>query len=191
MSIQQLVNHIRTQVATKYHLVTDKEIDAFFLGMQEAAEDNREALEKRDKMLRDMMSDIVDAEALVVSAAKVLDTFIPCDDDLCDECIHNGACSAADFDRQFEWKYKNSEVYKKFTEELCPLAIDSRDSRKPFADVISKKAVIELIESFKVESTHELSKSDFDRNDTLRLLQDTIKRVSWGDVLQDEEADNG
>ena len=191
MSIQQFVNHIRAQVAMKYHLVTDKEIDAFFLGMQEAAEDNREALEKRDKMLRDMMSDIVDVEDLVKSATKVLDTFIPCDDDLCGECIHNGACSAVDFDRQFEWKYKNSEVYRKFTEELSPPAIDSKDSRKPFADVISRKEVIELIESFKVESTHELSKSDFERNDTLRCLQDAIKGVTWDDVLQDRGADNG
>ena len=134
MSIQQLVNHIRAQVATKYHLVTDKEIDAFFLGMQEAAEDNREALEKRDKMLRDMVSDIVDVEALVKSAAKVLDTFIPCDDDLCSECIHNGACSAVDFDRQFEWKYKHSEIYRKFTEELCQPAIDQSSKREETSD---------------------------------------------------------
>lgn len=178
MSIQQLVNHIRAQVAEKYHLATDKEIDAFFLGMQEAAADNREALEKRDKMLRNMVSDIVDVEDLVKSATKVLDTFIPCDDDLCGECIHNGACSTVDFDRQFEWRYKNSEIYKKFTEELCQPAVDSRDNRKPFADAISKEEVIELIESFKVHSTHELSKSDFDRNDTLRCLQDAIKGVT-------------
>lgn len=55
--------------------------------------------------------------------------------------------------------------------------------RQPAADVISRKEVLELIESFKVESTHELSKSDFDRNDTLRLLQDVIKGVTWEDVL--------
>ena len=134
MSIQQLVNHIRAQVATKYHLVTDKEIDAFVLGMQEAAADNREALEKRDSMLRDMMSDIVDVEALVKSAAKVLDTFIPCDDDLCSECIHNGACSAVDFDRQFEWKYKHSDIYRKFTEELSQPAIDQSSKEEETSD---------------------------------------------------------
>lgn len=55
--------------------------------------------------------------------------------------------------------------------------------RQPAADVISRKEVLELIESFKVESTHELSKSDFDRNDTLKLLQDVIKGVTWEDVL--------
>lgn len=134
MSIQQLVNHIRAQVAEKYHLATDKEIDAFFLGMQEAAADNREALEKRDKMLRDMMSDIIDVEALVKSAGKVLDTFIPCDDDLCSECIHNGVCSAVDFDRQFEWKYRHAEIYRKFTEELCQPAIDQSSKREEISD---------------------------------------------------------
>lgn len=53
----------------------------------------------------------------------------------------------------------------------------------PSVDVISKTEVLELIESFKVESTHELSKSDFGYNDTLRLLQDAIRGVVWKDVL--------
>lgn len=48
----------------------------------------------------------------------------------------------------------------------------------PAADVISRTEVLELIESFKVQSTHKLSKSDFDRNDTLRLLQDVIRGVT-------------
>ena len=42
------------------------------------------------------------------------------------------------------------------------------------------------------EMEKSISKSDFERNDTLRLLQDAIEGVTWNDVLQDKGgAENG
>lgn len=63
--------------------------------------------------------------------------------------------------------------------ECVRLAINALET----TDVISRKEVSELIESFKVESTHELSKSDFERNDTLILLQDAINGITCDQVL--------
>ncbi len=44
---------------------------------------------------------------IIKSALKVLNIFIPCDDDICTECIHNTYC-LKEADRYFEWKYKNT-----------------------------------------------------------------------------------
>lgn len=77
-----------------------------------------------------------------------------------------------------------SYAYKTDSRGEPYIHIDSvRSMLKKAADVIIRTEVLELIESFKVESTHKLSKSDFDRNDTLRLLQDVIRGVTRKDVL--------
>lgn len=51
---------------------------------------------------------------LLKSAAKIVNSSLCCDDDLCSECVHSEECKySVDYDRCFEWKYKNTEEYKK------------------------------------------------------------------------------
>ena len=40
MALDRFINIIRSEVAKKYDLKTDAEIDAFFIGMEESAKDN-------------------------------------------------------------------------------------------------------------------------------------------------------
>ena len=53
-------------------LKTDAEIDAFFIGMEESARDNQEALEKRDKMLRDTVEELCEAKQLLCETLPIL-----------------------------------------------------------------------------------------------------------------------
>ena len=70
MALDKFINNVRTKVAEKYNLKTDAEIDAFFLGMEESAKDNQEALEKRDKMLRDTVAELCEAKRLLKVAVE-------------------------------------------------------------------------------------------------------------------------
>lgn len=53
-----------------------------------------------------------------------------------------------------------------------------RSYKKLVRETISKDEVLKLIEKFKVVSNQKLSKEDFERNDTLRLIQDEIRGVT-------------
>lgn len=76
--------------------------------------DSRAAIDKRDKMLRDTVKELCEAKWLLKSAAKIVNSSLCCDDDLCSECVHSEECKySVDYDRCFEWKYKNTEEYKK------------------------------------------------------------------------------
>ena len=66
----KFINNVRTKVAEKFDLKTDAEIDAFFIGMEESARDNQEALEKRDKMLRDTVAELCEAKRLLKMAVE-------------------------------------------------------------------------------------------------------------------------
>ena len=70
MALDKFINNVRIKVAEKYNLKTDAEIDAFFLGMEESAKDNQEILEKRDKMLRDTVSELCEAKRLLKVAME-------------------------------------------------------------------------------------------------------------------------
>ena len=70
MALDKFINNVRANVAEKYNLKTDTEIDAFFLGMEECAKDNQEILEKRDKMLRDTVAELCEAKRLLKVAMK-------------------------------------------------------------------------------------------------------------------------
>ena len=70
MAFDKFINNVRMKVAEKYNLKTDAEIDAFFLGMEESAKDNQEILEKRDKMLRDTVSELCEAKRLLKVAME-------------------------------------------------------------------------------------------------------------------------
>ena len=70
MALDRFINSVRSEVAERYNLKTDAEIDAFFIGMEESANDNREALEKRDKMLRDKVAELCEAKRLLKVAVE-------------------------------------------------------------------------------------------------------------------------
>lgn len=59
---------------------TDAEIDAFFIGMEESAKDNQEALEKRDKMLRDTVAELCEAKRLLKMAVEDLEKIAAVDE---------------------------------------------------------------------------------------------------------------
>ena len=61
---------MRTEVAKRFDLKNDAEIDAFFIGLEESAKDNQEALEKRDKMLRDTVAELCKAKRLLKAAVE-------------------------------------------------------------------------------------------------------------------------
>ena len=114
MALDRFIASVRAKVANSFNLKTDAEINAFFIGLEESAKDNQVALEKRDKMLRDTVAELCEAKRLLKSAAKIVNSSLCCDDDLCSECVHSEECQySVDYDRCFEWKYENTEEYKK------------------------------------------------------------------------------
>lgn len=72
MSLDKFISTVRAEVAKRFDLKTDAEIDAFFIGLEESAKDNQEALEKRDKMLRDTIAELCEAKRLLKAAVEDL-----------------------------------------------------------------------------------------------------------------------
>ena len=70
MILDRFINSVRQDVANRFELRTKEEIDAFFLGLEEAAKDNQEILEKRDKMLRDTVEELCEAKRLLKLAVE-------------------------------------------------------------------------------------------------------------------------
>ena len=70
MALDKFINSVRSEAAKRFDLKTDAEIDAFFIGMEESAKDNQEALEKRDKILRDTVAELVEAKRLLKLAVE-------------------------------------------------------------------------------------------------------------------------
>lgn len=114
MSLDRIISSIRRTVAKSFDLKTDAEIDAFFLGMIESAKDNQEALEKRDKMLRDTVAELCEAKRLLKLAVEDfsgIDNHIYSCDRLCDDCPLSG-----ERDHCLKWRYAD-EAEKLFEEE--------------------------------------------------------------------------
>lgn len=83
MFFDKLISGKRTEVAKRFNLKTDAEIDAFFLGMEEAT---KEALDKRDTMLMDTITELCEAKQLlrtVVDDFKWLEQHTENDDGGC------------------------------------------------------------------------------------------------------------
>lgn len=70
MELDKFINSVRSEVAKRFDLKTDAEIDAFFIAMEESAKDNQKALEKRDKMLRDTVTELCEAKRLLKAAVE-------------------------------------------------------------------------------------------------------------------------
>lgn len=109
MSLDRFINNVRREVAKRFDLKTDAEIDAFFIGMEESAKDNQEALEKRDKMLRDTVAELCEAKRLLKAAAE---DFRSCNG-LCYYNIGCGVCAEWNNTpcNEFRWRYTH-EVEK-------------------------------------------------------------------------------
>ena len=110
MALDKFINNVRTEVAKRFDLKTDAEIDAFFIGMEESAKDNQEAIEKRDKMLRDTVEELGKAKRFLKVAVKdfrILGTMLEdgrghCTAKIgCDECVLGGGNLADDC----QWRY--------------------------------------------------------------------------------------
>lgn len=111
--LQKLIKGIFSHIKDKYGY-TDEQALIYLKGYEDCAEEHQQSLEKRDKMLRDTVAELCEAKRLLKSAAKIVNSSLCCDDDLCSECVHSEECKySVDYDRCFEWKYKNTEEYKK------------------------------------------------------------------------------
>ena len=115
MALDRFINNVRSEVAKRYGLKTDAEIDAFFTGMEECAKDNQEELEKRDKMLRDTVAELCEAKQLLKAAVEdfafVSENFINNMDSFCSMYNHISGCvegcpmnSSDDYGR-CQWRY--------------------------------------------------------------------------------------
>lgn len=99
MDIEKFINSVRSEVAKRFDLKTDAEIDAFFIGLEESAKNNQEALEKRDKMLRDTVAELCEAKRLLKAAVEDINYYVDCYEAHCDECC-------CDHDNRCHWKHE-------------------------------------------------------------------------------------
>lgn len=114
MTLDRFINNVRTEVAKRYDLKTGAEIDAFFIGMEESAKDNQEALEKRDKMLRDTVAELCEAKRLLKAAINDIYKECSCNTCGCDIC--ENLRETCDYDDRFTWKHAD-EAMKLIEEE--------------------------------------------------------------------------
>ena len=77
MALDQFIASVRSEVAKRFDLKTDAEIDAFFLGAEESAKNNQEALEKRNKMLKDTVAELCEAKRLLKIAVPIINNSFP------------------------------------------------------------------------------------------------------------------
>lgn len=103
MALDRFINSVRSEAAKRYDLKTDAEIDAFFIGMEESAKDNQEALEKRDKMLRDTVAELCEAKRLLKAAVEDINYYVDCYEAHCDECC-------CDHDNHCHWKHADEAL---------------------------------------------------------------------------------
>jgi hypothetical protein len=116
MSLDKFINSVRKEVAKRFDLKTDDEIDAFFIGLEESAKDNQEALEKRDKMLRDTIAELCEAKRLLKAAVEDMagmqfgkECKVCSKKLLPNECpIHNNV--ACILEKDFKWRYADEAL---------------------------------------------------------------------------------
>lgn len=115
MSLDKFINSVRAEVAKRFDLKTNAEIDAFFIGMEESAKDNQEALEKRDKMLRDTVAELCEAKRLLKAAVE--DMYNSVNDVHCKYCSkwHTDQCQGTShldcyIENKFKWRYADEAL---------------------------------------------------------------------------------
>ena len=112
MALDRFIASVRSEVAKRFDLKTDAEIDAFFIGMEDSAKDNQEALEKRDKMLRDTVAELCEAKRLLKAAVEDLNSVgrVLEDNDIL--CMKYIACKGCPFDGDNcnKWRYADEAL---------------------------------------------------------------------------------
>ena len=115
MSFDRFINSVRSEVAKRFDLKTDAEIDAFFISMEESAKDNQEALEKRDKMLRDTVAELCEAKRLLKAAVEdvryCMRSYDPCE--VCVLLGEDGECPTTDDNdcgEKYKWRYEDKAL---------------------------------------------------------------------------------
>ena len=107
MALDKFINNVRAEVAKRFDLKTDAEIDAFFIGMEESAKDNQESLEKRDKMLRDTVAELCEAKRLLKAAVEDIESTDNCC--LC-KYHHNPDHICQTVEDCFTWRYADEAL---------------------------------------------------------------------------------
>lgn len=110
MALDRFIASVRSEVAKRFDLKSDAEIDAFFIGMEESAKDNQEALEKRDKMLRDTVAELCEAKRLLKLAVVNIHSR-----DYCNGCIYESAEGKeqylnCEYHKCFKWRYADEAL---------------------------------------------------------------------------------
>ena len=108
--LQKLIKGIFSHIKDKYGY-TDEQALIYLQGYQDCAEENQKSLEKRDKMLRDTVAELVEAKRLLKAAVEDL-AKKPCNNDVyipstCNACIKQGNC---DYDDSFRWRYADEAL---------------------------------------------------------------------------------
>lgn len=126
MSLDRFINTVRTEVAKRFDLKTDAEIDAFFIGLEESAKDNQESLEKRDKMLRDTVAELCEAKRLLKAAVEGMRWLNENTQDSYGSCTirTEHGCSGCPFDI-------NGDLFCKWKHEAEALALIGEDTNVP------------------------------------------------------------
>ena len=90
--LQELIKSIFNRIKEKYGY-TDEQALIYLQGCQDCAEENQKSLEKRDKMLRDTVAELVEAKRLLRLAVEdfsnMYDHIFDCDG-MCDTCPIHG-----------------------------------------------------------------------------------------------------
>ena len=133
MALDRFINNLRTEAAKRYGLKTDAEIDAFFLGMLESSKDNQEALEKRDKMLRDTVAELEGAKQLLKAAAediKYLLNHAERNGKACDRCKYGNEmyCYADDCSNDAKWQHETEALALIGEDTNVPAREESEDN---------------------------------------------------------------
>jgi hypothetical protein len=71
--LQKLINGIFSRIKEKYGY-TDEQALIYLQGYQDCAEENQKSLEKRDKMLRDAVTELCEAKRLLKLAVEDFET---------------------------------------------------------------------------------------------------------------------
>jgi hypothetical protein len=107
MPLEEFINSVRREVAKRFDLKTDAEIDAFFIGAEESAKNNQEALEKRDKMLRDTVAELCEAKRLLKAAFEDINAAEACDTCEYYPVINSDMCQKDDC---YKWRYADEAL---------------------------------------------------------------------------------
>ena len=112
--LQELINGIFSRIKEKYGY-TDEQALIYLQGCQDCAEENQKSLEKRDKMLRDTVAELVEAKRLLKLAVE--DMYNSVNDVHCKYCSkwHTDQCQRTShldcyIENKFKWRYTDEAL---------------------------------------------------------------------------------